>query len=88
MRVWASRPEAVQVGPATYGAPQGLAHAFGPLDEMRSAGYCAIADDVKLLVPVGRTFDERGQELTDGMFRDVHKPARGEHLSDRRSRAR
>jgi acetyltransferase-like isoleucine patch superfamily enzyme len=73
MRVWASRPEAVQVGPATYGAPQGLAHAFGPLDEIEIGGYCAIADDVKLLVPVGRTFDERGQELTDRMFRDVHK---------------
>ena len=72
MRVWASRPEAVQVGPATYGAPHGLAHAFGPLEEIEIGGYCAIADDVKLLVPVGRTFDERGEELTDRMFRDVH----------------
>jgi acetyltransferase-like isoleucine patch superfamily enzyme len=51
------------IGPATYAGPATTITRFSPQDEIELGAYCSIADDVRIVLPGGRLFDEDGTEL-------------------------
>lgn len=51
------------IGPATYAGPATTITRFSPRDEIELGAYCSIADDVRIVLPGGRLFDQDGTEL-------------------------
>jgi acetyltransferase-like isoleucine patch superfamily enzyme len=51
------------IGPATYAGPSTTIRTFSPLDQIELGAYCSIADEVRIVLPGGRLYDEDGAEL-------------------------
>jgi acetyltransferase-like isoleucine patch superfamily enzyme len=50
-------------GPGTYAGASTIFQKYTPVDEIELGGYCSIADDVRIVLPGGRLYDEDGAEL-------------------------
>jgi hypothetical protein len=62
----------IAAGPATYSGPSTIIKTYTPLDRVDLGGYCSIADDVRIVLPGGRVFDQEGDELELAM-RGAHR---------------
>jgi acetyltransferase-like isoleucine patch superfamily enzyme len=62
------------VGPATYAGKNTLVQTYTARDQVELGGYCSIADEVRIVLPGGRLFDDEGNE--------VHVAERGNHRAD------
>ncbi|RZU34557.1 CatB-related O-acetyltransferase [Blastococcus saxobsidens] len=50
-------------GPGTYAGKNFVLQTYTPLDRVEMGAYCSIADQVSIVLPGGRLYDEEGAEL-------------------------
>jgi acetyltransferase-like isoleucine patch superfamily enzyme len=62
------------IGPGTYAGASTVIQKYTPVDRIELGGYCSIADDVRIVLPGGRLYDENGKEL--------HLDQRGHHREE------
>jgi acetyltransferase-like isoleucine patch superfamily enzyme len=60
------------MGPGTYAGRNSLFQTYTPRDHIDVGAYCSIADDVSIVLPGGRLYDDRGAEL-DLVLRGLHR---------------
>ncbi|MGY1773621.1 CatB-related O-acetyltransferase [Blastococcus sp. SYSU D00813] len=60
------------VGPATYAGRDFVLQTYTPLDRIDVGAYCSIADEVRIVLPGGRVYDQHGAEL-DLTLRGHHR---------------
>jgi acetyltransferase-like isoleucine patch superfamily enzyme len=60
-------------GPGTYAGPTTIFQTYSPLDRVELGGYCSIANDVRVVLPGGRFFDDAGNQLALSL-RGSHRP--------------
>jgi acetyltransferase-like isoleucine patch superfamily enzyme len=63
----------IVAGPATYAGPTTIFQTFTPLDQVELGAYCSIANDVRIVLPGGRLFDDEGNQL-ELSLRGNHRP--------------
>ncbi|TFV67910.1 UNVERIFIED_ORG: glycosyltransferase [Bacillus sp. AZ43] len=68
-----ARWRGVTKGPATYTGLGALAETYSPQNSVELGAYCSVADEVRLLVPGSRLFDETGEEFQLSL-RGMHRP--------------